>query len=114
MPQPEPIWEAAASTVSITWTKSPTLGYWVRTSRLRQGIATRTTLLLARFGFEQVNLNRIEIVAALENRASQGVAKKVGATREGILRHRLLLHGHAHDAVLFSLIPQDGIISPGI
>lgn len=83
------------------------LGYWVRTSRTRQGIATAAVRLIAKFGFEKQNFSRLEIVAALENRPSQGVAKKAGATREGILRNRLTLHGKQHDAVLFSLTPAD-------
>jgi RimJ/RimL family protein N-acetyltransferase len=51
-------------------------------------------------------LNRIEILVAVDNLASQRVAAKVGAVREGILRNRLLLHGKIHDAVMFSLIPK--------
>jgi RimJ/RimL family protein N-acetyltransferase len=35
------------------------------------------------------------------------VAEKVGAVREGVLRNRLMLHGTIHDAVIFSLIPDD-------
>jgi RimJ/RimL family protein N-acetyltransferase len=42
-------------------------------------------------------------VIAAGNLASQRVAEKAGATREGILRGRLILHDVAHDAVMFSL-----------
>jgi ribosomal-protein-serine acetyltransferase len=83
------------------------LGYWVRTSEAGRGIATTATRLAARFGFEQVGLQRIEIVAALDNIASQRVAEKSGAKREGILRRRLLIRGESLDAVLFSLVPED-------
>ncbi len=86
--------------------KTANLGYWVRTSRTKQGIATAATLLLADFGFKELKLNRIEILVAADNPASQRVAVKVGAVREGILRNRLLLHGKIHDAVMFSLIPK--------
>ena len=82
------------------------LGYWVRSSRVKHGIATASTLLLANFGFKELKFNRIEILAAIENKASQRVAAKAGALREGILRNRLLLHGKIHDAVIFSMIPQ--------
>src|SRR5689334_17594244 len=41
------------------------LGYWVRTSAAGRGVATRATRLAARFGFEELRLNRIEIVAAV-------------------------------------------------
>src|SRR5215510_1218545 len=47
------------------------LGYWVRTSAIGRGVATRATRLAARFGFEQLGLHRIEILAALNNVASQ-------------------------------------------
>ena len=83
------------------------LGYWVRTSATGRGIATMATRLAARFGFEELGLQRIEIVAAVGNVPSQLVAEKAGATREGVLRKRLLINGESLDAVLFSLVPED-------
>jgi RimJ/RimL family protein N-acetyltransferase len=62
---------------------------------------------MARFSFEQVGLHRDEILAAVPNVASQRVAEKAGAVREGVLRNRLLIGGESQDAVLFSLIPED-------
>jgi ribosomal-protein-serine acetyltransferase len=49
-------------------------------------------------------LNRIEIITEVTNVASQRVAEKVGAQREGVIRQRLWLHGAAHDAVLFAVV----------
>jgi len=83
------------------------LGYWVRSSWTGRGVATAAARLLARFGFQQRGFKRIEIVAAVNNRASQRVAEKVGAHREGVLRCRLMIHGRLHDAVLYSLIWAD-------
>jgi len=83
------------------------LGYWVRSSSVGRGVATAATRLAARLGFEDLGLHRIEIVAAVGNVASQRVAEKAGAKREGVLRNRLLLHGRPHDAVMFSLAPAD-------
>ena len=90
------------------------LGYWVRTSAVGSGVATSATRLAARFGFEQLGLHRIEIVAAINNIASQRVAEKAGATREGILRKRLLIRGESQNAVLFSLIPGDLGLANGL
>ncbi len=84
--------------------KTCNLGYWVRTNRTRQGIATEAALLLIKFGFEELKLNRIEIITEVTNVASQRVAEKVGAKREGIMSKRLVLHGEAHDAVLFAVV----------
>jgi len=83
------------------------LGYWVRTSAAGRGVATRATRLASRFAFEQLGLNRIEIVAAVGNIPSQRVAEKACARREGVLRNRLLINGESLDAVLFSLVPKD-------
>jgi RimJ/RimL family protein N-acetyltransferase len=83
------------------------LGYWVRTSRMGQGVAPSATLLLANWGFKELSLKRIEILVATGNKRSLRVAEKAGAQREGILRNRLLIHDKAYDAVMHSLIPQD-------
>jgi RimJ/RimL family protein N-acetyltransferase len=85
----------------------PALGYWVRISRTRQGIASRVAVLLAHYAFEHLGLVRVEIVVAVGNRASQRVAQKVGAVREGILRNRMVVGENVYDAVMYSLIPQD-------
>ena len=87
--------------------RAANLGYWVRTSATGRNAATRAARLIARFGFEELKLVRIEIVAAVENRASRRVAEKVGAVREAVMRKALLLHGVAHDAVLTSLVEED-------
>ncbi len=83
------------------------LGYWVRTSCTGHRVAAEATWQAARFGFDELGLKRIEIVAAVGNLRSQRVAEKVGATREGIMRQRLRVADVWHDAVMFSLIPED-------
>ena len=83
------------------------LGYWVRSSRTGQGIASTAVPILAKFGFDNLNLNRIEIVVAEDNLVSQRVAEKAGAVREGLLRYRLFVHGKAYNAFMFSFVPDD-------
>ena len=83
------------------------LGYWVRSGQAGRGAATAATRLTARFGFEELGLTRIEIVAAAGNIASQRVAEKAGAKKEALLRNRLIVGGRPHDAVMYSLVPAD-------
>ena len=83
------------------------LGYWLRSDRTGRGWATRATRLLARYGLTEAGLERVEIIMSVENGPSRRVAERAGATYEGTLRHRLLLHGRYHDADLFSLIRAD-------
>jgi ribosomal-protein-serine acetyltransferase len=83
------------------------LGYWVRTSACGRGIATAATKLVLRFAFEQLGLQRVEIVAAEGNIASQRVAEKVGAMRECLARNRCRAAGVQQDAYIYSVIPDD-------
>ena len=80
------------------------LGCWVRTSASRRGVATEAVRQLADFAFQNTDLLRLEIVCGIANLPSQRVAERVGAVREGVLKHRLLLHGHPVDAVMYSLL----------
>jgi len=82
------------------------LYYWVRSSRVCHGVASEPILLVARFAFDTLALKRVELVVAVDNHASIRVAEKVGAVREGVIRHHLLLHTQLHDAVVFSLLPR--------
>ena len=84
------------------------LGYWVRESRQRHGIAVEATKLLADFGFRSLGLSRIEIVVAIDNIPSCRVAEKAGAEYEGIARNRLLLRGTAIPAAVYSMVPDVG------
>ena len=78
------------------------VGYWVRSTETGRGVATSALEALRDWAFANTDLVRLEIVVAVENSASHSVAEKAGATREGTLRRRMLLHGAAHDATMFS------------
>jgi ribosomal-protein-serine acetyltransferase len=84
------------------------LGYWVRTSATRRGVATEAVRQLAEFAFESTDLVRLEIVCAVGNVASQRVAERAGAVREGVLRQRIRLQGRSVDAVMYSLVRGAG------
>ena len=88
------------------------LGYWVRSSRRGNGFAPRAARLAAKYGFEQLHLLRVEIVAAVENAASIKVAEKSGAHREGILRDRMTVREKVYDAVMFSFVRSDFGLPP--
>ena len=87
--------------------KRANLGYWIRTSKTRQGFATRTVRLLARFAFDKLKLIRTELIIATLNKPSQRVAEKAGANKEGILRNGLVVRNQVYDAIMYSLTPND-------
>lgn len=65
------------------------IGYWVRASATRQGIATENAAALTRVGFEVCGADRIEIRVEPRNVASAGIPRKLGFTEEVTLRRRL-------------------------
>lgn len=83
------------------------LGYWVRQSRQHQGIAVAAATLVARFGFVDLKLARIEIVALPENMASRATAERLGARFEAVASNRLLRRGQALDAAVYGLTEGD-------
>jgi RimJ/RimL family protein N-acetyltransferase len=83
------------------------LGYWVRTSRTGQSIASRAARLAAQFAFQNAGIIRAEIVIATGNVASQRSAQKAGAHYEGILKNRMVVRMDVYDAVMYSLSPAD-------
>jgi ribosomal-protein-serine acetyltransferase len=80
------------------------LGYWVRSSGVGRGIATTAVRLIHKWAFQNTDLLRLELVVAVGNLASHRVAEKSGATREGDLINRVLIHGTLHDATMYSFM----------
>jgi RimJ/RimL family protein N-acetyltransferase len=65
------------------------IGYFVRASAARQGIATEASAALIRVGFEVGGADRIEIRIEPRNEASFGIPRKLGFVEEATLRRRL-------------------------
>ncbi|MEL6189671.1 MAG: GNAT family protein [Myxococcota bacterium] len=83
------------------------LGYWLAATHEGRGWVSAAAGHLARFGFEVLDLHRIEIRAAVGNLKSQNVAQRAGFTREGTLRNGMLVAGVRHDVAVFSRVPDD-------
>jgi len=87
--------------VEIGWT-------WYKPSLQRTGINKACKSLLLNFGFDELDLNRIELKTSLLNLKSQGAMLKIGAVKEGILRrHMIAENGNVRDTVYFSFIKEE-------
>jgi len=80
------------------------LGFWVRTSATRRGVATVAARLVAEAGFTYLALKRIELLIAVDNAPSRRVAEKLEAAFEGILRKRLVLPAGPTDMAMYALV----------
>ena len=90
------------------------IGYWIRASTTRQGIATESSAALTRVGLEVCCADRIEIRVDPHNEASLGVPRKLGFTEEATLKRRLPSadSGPMRDVTIFTLFRED--IDPAI
>lgn len=84
------------------------IGYWCAREWRGHGLTPRALRLVCRFGFEGLDLGRLELFTDPDNRSSQRAAEKVGFRREGVLRsHMLHPDGTRRDSVIFSLLPGE-------
>jgi RimJ/RimL family protein N-acetyltransferase len=80
------------------------LGYVVAAWARGRGIATRALQLYARWAFETLRLERLELLVQPGNEASLALGERVGFTREGLLRSHSLVRGERKDMVMMSLL----------
>ena len=86
---------------------SADIGYWLGKKFQGKEIMTQAVKCMANLGFEDYGLNRVIIQAAVDNKASNAVAKKAGFILEGTLRQNELLDDGFHDENLYSLLKED-------
>ena len=92
----------------VNWVdQTANLGYWVRTSRTRQGVATAAAKLLVRFGFDQLRLKRIDVVTSINNIPSARVAEKLNPSDKKRVKGSPSTEGDVSDTLIFSLFSQD-------
>lgn len=92
----------------VNWVdQTANLGYWVRTSRTRQGVATAASKLLVRFGFEQLRLKRIDVVTSIDNIPSARVAEKLNPSEKKRVKNSSSTKEGVSDTIVFSLFSQD-------
>ena len=94
----------------VNWVdQTANLGYWVRTSRTRQGVATAASTLLVRFGFEQLQLKRIDVVTSIHNIPSARVAEKLNPSEKKSVKDSSSSEGGTSDTIVFSLFSRDAL-----
>ncbi|THH41035.1 GNAT family N-acetyltransferase [Neolewinella litorea] len=79
---------------NIDWgVPSGEVGYFIDRELIRQGIMTEVLARVVRFAFLQLELEKLVIKTLIDNYASQRLARRVGFSREGELRHEYRLPG---------------------
>ncbi len=89
--------------------KNAEIGYWVNENYWRQGIIKEALIKIIDCAFKKLKLNRLTIKAYTKNKASNGVAKKMGFKFEGIERQgaRSRATGKFMDGNVYSLLKKE-------
>lgn len=79
------------------------IGYWVRSSEQRKGVATQAVRNLLERAWRDSKIEVIEILAVEQNRASCGVAEKCGAERVGVKYGLIVLENGPASTAIYHL-----------
>ena len=83
------------------------LGFDLLRSHWRRGIMTEALTAVLDFGFETMELNRVEALTFVDNAASHGLLQKLGFRREGVLREYQLIGARFVDMDMHSLLRRE-------
>jgi RimJ/RimL family protein N-acetyltransferase len=98
----------AIGLLAINWpNRRAEVGYWLAREARGSGHATRAVRLICDWGLRSLGIERIGLLAATGNRASQRVAERAGFSREGVLRSYMPSWGDRHDMVAYALLGGD-------
>lgn len=84
------------------------LGYWIYDDIDKQkGYMSEALSTILLYGFQEMNLHRIEAFIAPYNQASQNTILKFGFTLEGLLREHYFYDGKMDDSEVYSLLKRE-------
>jgi [ribosomal protein S5]-alanine N-acetyltransferase len=83
------------------------LGYWIGAPYWNQGYATEAAREVLRFGFQDLELHRIQATHLARNPASGRVMQKIGMRREGRLRGHFIKWGSFEDVEIYGILADD-------
>jgi ribosomal-protein-alanine N-acetyltransferase len=92
-------WEVEHARVEVGFVLSRE--YWGR------GLMPEAVRAMLSFGFERMNLNRVEARCIAENAASARVMEKAGMAYEGTLRQREYIKGTYRDMKLYAILKEE-------
>ena len=83
-------------------------GTWIGRPWWRTAINTEAKLLFLGHAFDTLGANRVAIKTDIRNERSQAAIERLGAVREGVVRHQYIRpDGTLRDTVLYSVVPEE-------
>ena len=83
------------------------IGYALAQAEWGKGVMTGVLPVLVRFGFEKLDLHRIEADVDPRNPASYRLLERLGFKKEGYRRESYILNGEIQDALQYGLLKRE-------
>lgn len=83
------------------------IGYAISKDCWGKGLTTEAAMEVIKFGFEKMNLTRIQAKCMVENIGSARVMEKIGMSFEGIMRKGLFAKGKHQDIRMYSILKEE-------
>jgi RimJ/RimL family protein N-acetyltransferase len=83
------------------------VGCWLEPAASGRGLVTRAMRILIDWAVEERGIHRVEWVAAAGNVPSLNVARRLGMSRDGVLREKRPHHGVRHDLEVWSVLAPE-------
>ncbi|SDM20904.1 GNAT family N-acetyltransferase [Streptomyces wuyuanensis] len=90
-----------------TSTESCEVGVWLEPSAAGRGLISRAVEVLVDWAVEERGMHRVEWLASSANHRSIGVAKRLGMSRDGVLRESFPWQGVRHDMEVWSVLAPE-------
>ncbi|TDL30905.1 N-acetyltransferase [Jeotgalibacillus sp. S-D1] len=92
----------------INWAnKTAYIGYWLGQDYQGKGIMIKVAKALTDYAINHLQLNKVEIRAAAENKKSRGIPEKLGFVNEGCIRQAEWLYDHYVDSVVYGMLADE-------
>jgi ribosomal-protein-serine acetyltransferase len=101
-------WVGSIGLNSISATdRKADIGYWLDQKYEGKGLMAKAVQALVKHSFTEMNLNRLTIMAAVENTKSRAIAERLGFVQEGVCRQDEWLYDRFIDLAIYSLLRSD-------
>lgn len=82
-------------------------GCWLEPSAVGKGLVTLAARVIIDWAIEERGIHRVEWWVSSENEASVAVARRLGMTKDGVLRESYLYRGKRHDEEIWSVLAPE-------
>jgi RimJ/RimL family protein N-acetyltransferase len=83
------------------------LGFWLTAAARGRGVATQAVSAALRWAFDMLALQRVEVTTTSDNPTVPELVRRLGFTREGMLRRHNVERGRRVDIVCFGLLAAE-------